>query len=336
VRDAAHPADAGTDVEIPWWHLDASTAFAVVDADVPDEALDACVADAYTQALLFGHDPAESAEWRRATAAYLSWLVTGRWGCEEAVVRQQREPWRGPIAGSAGDGAGGALFLAMISARADGDRGRFLRDLWGLASQKSWHRVAMHGTPDLWEALDRSARVAGDPLKGIVEEISVARFFSGLPERRRSATFPQVRLLPTDAVVPLAIDARWSELPRHLPPVDQEIEPYGSGFAWVDVRGAAAGTQLQVWLRGEYGVEWALVAVQLGEEGEELGRIAAPPRREPRSFVPVDLAEGTVSVLVVVTNLSSRLPDADVLDLNARSFRLILDRAGGADRGEPD
>jgi hypothetical protein len=224
----------------------------------------------------------------------------------------------------------------MVSARGDGDRGRFVRDLWGLAAQKSFHRTELHGTPDLWEALDRSARVAGDPLKGIVEEISVARFFSGTAARRRAATFPQVRLMPEDAVVPLAIDARWTELPRHLPPVEQEIEPYGSGYAWVDVTGAAPGEQLQVWLRGEYGVEWALVAVQLDADGRELGRISAPPRREPRSFVPVDLAPGAVSVLVVVTNLSSRLPDADVADMNARSYRLILDRARGDDRGEPE
>ena len=145
-------------------------------------------------------------------AAYLSWLITGGWGCEDAAVREQREPWRGPIVGAAGDGAGGALFLAMISARGDGDTGRFLRDLWGLASQKSWHRVAMHGTPDLWEALDRSARVAGDPLKGIIEEISVARFFTGTEERRRAATFPQVRLMPEDAVIPLALDGLRADL----------------------------------------------------------------------------------------------------------------------------
>jgi hypothetical protein len=120
----------------------------------------------------------------------------------------------------------------------------------------------------------------------------------------------------------------WRDLPRHTP-ASEEIHPYGSGYAIVDVRDAPRGAQLRVWLRGEYGVEWALVAVRLGPDGRERGRMSAPPRREPRSYVPVDLVDDTTSVLVAVTNLSNRLPDADSVDENVRAFRLILDRGTG-------
>ena len=42
---------------------------------------------------------------------------------------------------------------------------------------------------------------------------------------------------------------------------------------------------------------------------------------------PIDLDEATTSVLFVVTNLSSRLPDADEPDGSERAFELVVDRA---------
>lgn len=316
VADPAHRADAHTDASIPWFHLDAATAYATVDAAVEPDALPACVFEAYAQALLFRHDPAEAQPWRRATATYLATLALGR-TCDDAIAAQQAEPWRpwigdasdDPRARAAFDGSGGAVTLALLCARADGNRGSFLRDLWGLAGQKSWTPVVLHGSPDLWEALNRATEVAADPLKGIVEDISVQRWFVA-PEP------------------PTLARLRWADLPRYTA-ASEELHPYGSGFAIIDVADAPRGSQLRVWLRGEYGVEWALVGVRLGPDGQERGRMAAPPRREPRSYVPIDLNDDTTTVLVAVTNLSSRLPDADSVDENVRAFRLILDRGTG-------
>lgn len=115
-------------------------------------------------------------------------------------------------------------------------------------------------------------------------------------------------------------------MPAHTP-AGVPLEVFGSAYAWVDVRGAPPGSRLRVWLRGEYGVEWALTGSRIAEDGRELqGHVSAPPRRgDRRSYLPVELTPETTHVMVSVTNLSHRLPDADDPDPNARAYRLIFD-----------
>jgi hypothetical protein len=71
-----------------------------------------------------------------------------------------------------------------------------------------------------------------------------------------------------------------------------------------------------VWLDGETGTEWSLVAVRLDAEGVERGRTRAPPTRRARSYIPVELfgeGEGrTAEVVLVVTNLPDDDDDRDV------------------------
>ena len=131
-----------------WTYLDRASTFAVLSPATPTTILDACVTAAYAEALLMSADPAEARAWRRATTAWLTWELTGQFGCDEAVTRQQAEPFRSWVGGAAGDGAGGALWLAYLSARHDAARGHFVRDVWGLASQRTWEgnglRAMMH------------------------------------------------------------------------------------------------------------------------------------------------------------------------------------------------
>ena len=116
------------------------------------------------------------------------------------------------------------------------------------------------------------------------------------------------------------------------PPI--EIEPTGSYYAEVDVRGAPAGSRLRVFLRGEFGVAWSLAAARLGPNGEELGRMSAPPRRgTPRSYLPVELGAGTATVVIAVTNLGREprdalhfpVPNVDGLRSEAHGARLIFE-----------
>ncbi len=83
------------------------------------------------------------------------------------------------------------------------------------------------------------------------------------------------------------------------------------------------------WLRGEYGVGWALSAVRLAADGQERGRVRAPVRpRTPRSYIPLELPYGeTAKVVIVVTNMGARLVDADEPSDLARAFRLVLDKS---------
>ena len=312
-------ASSGSDGRLNYSFLDAVTSFARVDPASDD--LESCVAQAYADALLLQQDPAEHANWRRATAAWLAWRFTGRW-CTAGVTSQQSEPERGWIAHGADEGAGGALLMAMLSERFDGGDTSFVRELWQLARQRTWDGDALRGSPDLWEGLNAIVDHAGGRLSDLVEELAVARYALGA--RSEHSVFPAL-VLDDRATVPVFETIPLAELPEHG--VDgPRLDPFGSAYAIVEVAGAPPGSRLRVWLRGEHGVAWSLTAMRLNALGNSLGRLSAPPRPgDRRSYLPVELTEDTTHVLVVETNLSHRVPDADTLDLNQRGFRLIYD-----------
>jgi hypothetical protein len=317
--------EAFADTERSWVLLDEATTFAVMDAGVDPIALEACVASAYAEAVLYAQDPAESVAWRRATADFVSWLVTGRFGCDEAAGIQQREPWRSPIEGAAGSGAGGAGFLAFLSERHDRGSGAFIRDLWALARQNTWEGHGLRASPDLWEALDVMIERSEDTMDELVLDYSVARWFTGEPARERQAPEPVLNAMPRDAIVPYVDTIRWDELSEHSAAADPPIEPLGTGYVEIDVSGAPANATLELWLRGEYGVEWAMVAFRVDRNRHELGRVSTPVRLHTNAYLQVSLFENTDRVIVAVTNFSSRLPDADEPDENLRSFHIIAD-----------
>lgn len=325
-------ADAFSDGPVTWSFWDAVSSFGVVDPDTCRVDLDACVTSAYVQAALLGQAPAEARSWREATGAYVAWLVTGSFGCDDPIADQQEHPWRAWIGsrGDAPDPEGGALMLAMLSARHDGGTGTFVRDLWQLARQRSAGIADLRGSPDMWQALQAVLKVTNGhrdsepPLDEAMEDLAVQRYFTG--RHRESSTPWYLSELGPNATVPVTFETQWTGLPQHAPPADPALEPFGSAYALVDVSTAPADGVLRVWLRGEYGVQWSLVAVRLNATGEPLERVTAPARDVPDSYVPVQLDSKTKKVLIVVTNLSSRLPDADIPDENVRSFELIVDR----------
>ena len=308
--------------------LDHVAPYAVMDSAMDPSRVDACVTSAYVQASLLGWDPAEAVAWRRATGDYVAWLITGHFGCSDsAIVAQQRESWRTWIGHEPPSGPGGALFLAMLSARTDGLTGDFIRDLWNGAAQNTWEGERLRAAPDMWQVVFTVMEIGNDPLERILEEMGVSRYFSGREARRAAAPLSVLRALPEDAEVPIAATARYDELPRRFEPHGLEVEPYGSAYIEVDTSSAEAGSVLRIWLRGEFGVGWSLNAVRFAEDGTERGRVRAPVRRSnPRSYIPLELTDDeTAKVLIVVTNLGHRIVDADEPDDQVRSFRLIVD-----------
>ena len=328
--DGERPRPVRADYDVPHLHegLDAVVPFAVVDNDQLEESrLEGCIISAYVQATLLGVDPAEARAWRTATGDYVAWLLTGHFGCgERGVVAQQREAWRTWVGSGEESGEGGALLLALLSARSDGLTGDFIRDLWTAAPQRSWEGSQLRAAPDMWEAIEAVMEVAGDPLPRFLEDVAVSRYFSG--PRSTHAPMRLLRALPQDAVVHVEGRTAFDELPRRYEPRGLELEPYGSAYVEVDTREAPAGSLLRIWLIGELGVGWALQVVRLDAEGRERGRMRAPVRpNNPRSYLPVELTDGrTATVVIVATNMGSRLADADGVDDQTRSFRLILDR----------
>lgn len=322
---------AGIDVPTTATDVDGAVTFAEMSAAVDPALVPACALTAYADAMLLAMDPAESPQWRRATAVYLAYLVTGRFGCDESLVfLQQRESWRGFVSHDPSTGEGGALLVGAISARHDEGTGSFVRDLWNATRQ--WSRDAagdpsagLHALPDYYYVLAHGVALAHDPLTRIVEDFGASRWLAGSRRPPHGLAYPILGSLPPEASVQPFAQARWSELPRAAR-YDGVIEPYGSAYAVCDVRGAPPGSQLRVWLRGEFGVEWALVALRLDANGEELARMRAPPRPTPRSFLPVELLDGTATVVIAVTSLGARGLDADRPDDFSRTFRLTMDQ----------
>jgi len=316
----ALPPGAYSDGMAIWSYLDRASTFAVIHPATPDRKLEACATAAYVEALLMGIDPAEARTWRRATAAWLTWELTGEFGCNDALPQQQAQPYRSWVAGAAGDGAGGALLLSYLSARHDAVPGQFVRDLWGLASQRTWEGVGLRADPDLWSAIETAIGRSGDRLVDNIEELAVLRWFVGREDRADAL----VAFLDRDAMVPISREMK--RLPTRVV-ASQPLATFGSAYLIMDASTWGEDRRIRAWLQGEYGVHWSFVAVQLDGRGREIRRIAAPHSgTTPRAYLPIELDEATQRLLFVVTNLGDGLPDADEPDVSERAFELVIDR----------
>ena len=318
---SALPPDAYSDGMAIWSYLDRASTFAVVSPVTPDDKLEACATAAYVEALLMSIDPGEARTWRRATAAWLTWELTGEFGCDDALLLQQAEPYRSWVAGAAGDGAGGALLLSYLSARHDAAPGQFVRDVWGLASQRTWEGVGLRADPDLWSAIDTAVDRSGDRLVDNIEELAVLRWFVGRGDRADAV----VAFLDRDAMVPISREMK--RLPTRVV-ASQPLATFGSAYLIMDASIWGEERRLRAWLQGEYGVHWSFVALQLDGRGQEIRRIAAPHSgTTPRAYLPIELDDAAERLLFVVTNLANGLPDADEAEVHERAFELIVDRA---------
>jgi hypothetical protein len=317
---ATLPTGAYSDGLVTWTYLDRASTFGALNPTIPIALLDACVTDVYADASLMSMDPAEASAWRHATAAWLTWQLTGSFGCDDAVTRQQAEPFRSWVGGAAGDGGGGAMWLAHLSARHDGGSGRFIRDVWALASQRTWEGTDLRAEPDLWSAIETAVERSGDHLLDNVEELAVLRWFVGRGESSKGF----VASMDSDAQVP--ISRRLQRLPARMI-ADQPLASFGSAYVIMDAALWKGSRHVRAWLNGEYGVRWSFVAVQLDENGDEALRISAPhTSATPNAYLPIELNDTTQALLFVVTNLSNALPDADEPDVHERAFELIVDR----------
>ena len=97
---SALAADAYSDGMTVWSYFDQASTFAVLTPATPGSRLEACATAAYVDALLLSIDPAEARTWRRATATWLTWELTGQFGCEDTLSQQQAEPHRSGVAGA--------------------------------------------------------------------------------------------------------------------------------------------------------------------------------------------------------------------------------------------
>jgi hypothetical protein len=332
-RGAGPGYEARADADALDPFFDAAVAHAVVDASLPPEDLAACVAAAYVDAALLGQDPAEAPEWRRATGAYAAFLVTGRFGCDDAAVRAAAaEPWRAPVADASdydreparsldARAAPGAVFLASLDAYRTAGTGWLAREAWQFTRQRTWEGYGLRGSPQLFEVFDKLFPHDDEQIHDVLEALAVRRYLAGVGHP--APGLAPLALPPQPAAGPFA----WSALPKKRSFVSPPLEPWGVAYARVDTRAAREGEALRVWLRGEGGVRWLLAAVRLSADGRDLGRVSAPVTQAHNAYLRLDLTPDTAEVLVVAIDLSSRLPSADTTDVNERGLELVLDKA---------
>jgi hypothetical protein len=321
-------AAAFVDALVPWSDFDSAQTYAVIDADLPDDALFGCVQSALTQAALRGVDPAEAESWVRASGELTSWLFTGEPGCDDSFAAAQRDASGALLSPDPDSAAAGALLLAMLDERRAGGDGSFVRGLWETTRQRSSGLVApdrLRSSPDLWEALNQTLAVDHLQLLDELSEFGVARYFAGDAQRRSHAGYRVLASLPETASVPIASEVELEDLPRHLHD-NSELQQLGSAYVRVKTAGAGNGADLQVWLKGEIGPQWSLYAVRLGADGLELGRTSAPARKVPSSYLPVAFGPDTAEILLVITSLPASTPDADDNQAPPHGYELILAR----------
>ncbi len=308
-HEAPRGAAAQLDATEPVWGLDGARSFAVVDARVPARRLAACVTQALAESVLFELDPAESAGVRRSSAAYLSWLATGVLGCDNEENGRADQPSLSALGPE--DSGRGAEWLVALGARQDLNQGTFLRDMWQFARQRTWEGTGLRASPDLLEAIAAALADRGEQLENVAAELADHQGLSWLrASQREGATAKPIKPTKGARRTPWA-ELTWSALPAH-PPMASEVEPLGSQYALVRIdRPLEPGDRLRVWSRGEYGARWALSLVALDEDLNLIGRVAAPPRKNPNSFATLEMMPQTRQVLISVTNLVDGVPDPD-------------------------
>lgn len=315
--------------------LDTARAHAVLGRGLDGPRLEACAAEAYAGALLLALDPAEAPAWRRATAGYLGFTLTGHFdACAEDVARAQLDPARTWV-GEEANGTGGALLLALLADRHDGGGGTFVRELWNMSRQRTWDGEDLRASPDLWEALARTIELVGLSFADTLSDVAIARATPSVLRSTAHVELPTIRAMPRSLGAFVASTRTVAALPSHLP-VAPPIAQLGSTYARLDVRGARPGTRVRVWMRGEIATRWALVVVGFDEAGREVARVRAPlTERADNAYVPFELEPRIADLLVAVTNVGEGLPDADLADVAPHACRIVLDVASGTSAAAP-
>ncbi len=336
IANVDHQYASRADVPTGFGANDGAVMFVLLDPSglATDRLLRSCVLTALIDAGLGARDPAEGESVRRAISASAAASILGDASCAAGALLDaqavpgrrliaERPDWRRVLDDDEArsvvfDGASGMIFFTTLNAREHAELGGFAREMWEFSRQRTWEGVGLRASPDVFEAIDASFRSQRQLPEDVFIDLSVLRYFTGVRAREE-----ELRVIPE----PHETRISRSELPKHLK--SELVGPLGSRYVRIDTNDAPQGARLRAWLKGEFRTRWALVAVRVDAQGRELSRVDAPVRTEPNAFLVVDPihspGEHTAAVLIVATNVSTRLPDADVPDDNARSCRLVID-----------
>jgi hypothetical protein len=289
--------------------LDRASAFAVASF-LPSTGceLDHGVAAALAQAIQMGIDAAEQSSIRAAIAEHLADVAAPC--ADDALVlldAAQRHPERAltlPIEDPQSHAAPPLFVGYLDTALSAAGSGTLPIALATLAAQKTPPgSLRFHNEPDLWDAL-RATLEARSPkveVGDMLLDFAIARAFIGGRDDGKhvlgdpwSGSFGRVRF---EWAIPFA------SLPRRLAP-RAPIDPTGSTYVWIDLKGAPPGARLV--LRAEWepptAFRWAVVRVDAS--GHEASRVViTAEQRSTSAERNVDRLDGLSGLLVVGVNV---------------------------------
>ncbi|MEZ4286975.1 MAG: hypothetical protein R3A47_02270 [Polyangiales bacterium] len=290
-----------------WTYFDRASTFAVVDSSLPLKMRAACVAFAYADALLMAIEPAESAVWRHATAAYLTWAITGEFGCSPGVEEAQNQPEKGWLSNASNMRGAGGLFWALLARHHDSERTRFVRELWDFDVQRTWDGDALRASPDMWMVLEQATDRAGVPWRDTIQQVAIDRMF--VANKEGFASTP-----------------RWlADFSQGTSPMHTKSDVLSlTGTAYIRTRVSGDASVLRAWIRAEYGVVWSVDALVFSNNSNRFRRMSAvTTESKPDVYFPIEIDANTSSVVFVITNLGVGRPDTDVNEDYPRAFSLV-------------
>jgi hypothetical protein len=263
--------------------IDRASAFALLRADAPPGPVRRnLVTRALASAIQWRLDAGEDPVIRESNAAYLAELVEPCGAITADLVDDfQAHPERAlSSSGDAGPAAQMALPWYLDVAFGSGSPGIFPVALAVLGGQKTpAGNLYWHNEPDLFDVLRGVLKARTPPvaLSDLLVDFAVARLFMGA--RDDGVHFPESAFLGTFGRVRFDWSVEYPSLPRRVSP-ERPIDPTGSTYVWIDLRGAPPGAHLALRMEWEAPVlfRWALVRVR--PDGSEASRVLITPQQK--------------------------------------------------------
>jgi hypothetical protein len=316
--------------------LDRSSAFALLRADAPAGCVRPhLVARALASAVQWGIDAGEDPAVRESIAAYLAELVAPCGAVTDGLVDDfQAHPERALSSpGEGGPSVGMALPWYLDVTLGSGAPGHLPIALAVLGAQRTpAPSFAWNNEPDVFDVLRGVLKAKTPPLalSDLWVEFALARLFMGA--RDDGVHFAESASLGSFGRVRFDWSVDYASLPRRLSP-ERPIDPTGSTYVWVDLRGAPRGARLALRMEWEVPVLFRWVLVRVRPDGSEASHVLVTSQQRSTSADRyLDDLDGLAGVAIIGINTGDlRLDDPfdpDVAPYEPHSY--VLTVAAGA------
>jgi hypothetical protein len=294
--------------------LDRASAFALLRADAPAGCVRRhLVARAVAGAVHWGIDAGEDPAMRESVAAYLAELVVPCGAVTAGLVDDfQAHPERALSApGDAGPSVGMALPWYLDMTLGSSAPGSLPIALAFLGAQRTpAASLSWNNEPDAFDVLRGVLKAKTPPLalSDLWVDFAVARLFMG--SRDDGVHFAESASLGSFGRVRFDWSIAYASLPRRVSP-ERPIDPTGSTYVWIDLRGAPHGARLSLRMEWETPVIFRWVLVRVRPDGSEASRVlVTSQQRSSSADRNLDDLDGLAGVAIIGINTGDlRLDD---------------------------